>query len=663
MLVLVAGPARAAGWVTLPGTPSATSGFIDGDAADAVDGQGDLWFAFVDGGTLRVFERPPGGPFTSSLSLDIGQDASPRIAAGSDGTVAVEFVDPTSSHAEVVVRPPGGSFGSMVTVGSGAAGETLGGAPAVLPDGTVLAPWLDHTAEAAHVASLAPGSSSPVDATPAGAMPSVYVPVIASNAAGDAVAMWPDAPSSTEIRLAYSERPPGGTFGAAQAVRTRTLGGDDSQSFGVDLLTLDAAGDILAVWQVHTLSGSTTTTRLQTSVRAAGLGSFPTWTQLDQTTYLYGFDAGGALDASRTATLAWVDPAGDLVTASAAAAGGYQLSAPSTVLANAWQGAHIFPPGLGLAPLTTGGLAGLLIQPGNYFGPPAPGGPLPSYLAPPGGSLTAGPTLVPSGVEAADLEPDRAGDAFAAVTVDAQNAPCLFCFSGSVPVVAYDATPPTVGSINAPSPASAGKPASLSVPAADAISGVSVSWGFGDGTSGSGTAVTHAWTTPGAYTVQATATDGAGNTARTQTTVTVRDTTPPRLSHVKLSHARFAVARTRTAITARQHKHAVGTTVRFTLSEAARVTLTVSHGVPGKRAGHSCRPSHASHLSKKQRCTATATDGTITRRTEKAGADRIPFSGRIGRRALKRGHYAIRIVATDPAGNRSPPHTAKFTII
>jgi hypothetical protein len=277
--------------------------------------------------------------------------------------------------------------------------------------------------------------------------------------------------------------------------------------------------------------------------------------------------------------------------------------------------------------------------------------------------------LVSGGIESADLEPDGVGDAFAVLALDAQSPPCLFCFAGNIPVLAYDATAPAVGSINSPSPASAGKPTALSVAVSDAISGVSVAWSFGDGGDGSGAAVTHTWSKPGTYTVRASATDAAGNTASTQTTVTVSnatalgDTTPPRITAVKLSHTRFAVAKRRTAVTARKRKHPIGTTVGFTLSEPAGVTLTITHAVAGKRSGRSCKPSHAKHLSKKQRCTAMAADGTITRRSEKAGADRIPFSGRIGRRALRIGHYTMRIVATDPAGNRSPPHTAKFTII
>ena len=50
-------------------------------------------------------------------------------------------------------------------------------------------------------------------------------------------------------------------------------------------------------------------------------------------------------------------------------------------------------------------------------------------------------------------------------------------------------------------------------------------------------------------------------------------------------------------------------------------------------------------------------------RTGKKGANRLKFSGRIGRRALKRGRYRAVITATDAAGNRSAPRRVKFRIV
>jgi len=41
----------------------------------------------------------------------------------------------------------------------------------------------------------------------------------------------------------------------------------------------------------------------------------------------------------------------------------------------------------------------------------------------------------------------------------------------------------------------------------------------------------------------------------------------------------------------------------------------------------------------------------------------VRFSGRIGTRALRRGRYKLRLVATDAAGNRSAPRTVAFRIV
>ena len=54
--------------------------------------------------------------------------------------------------------------------------------------------------------------------------------------------------------------------------------------------------------------------------------------------------------------------------------------------------------------------------------------------------------------------------------------------------------------------------------------------------------------------------------------------------------------------------------------------------------------------------------GTL-RRTATTGANRVRFSGRIGRKALPGGRYRLTVRATDAAGNRSAPRTASFRIV
>ena len=78
----------------------------------------------------------------------------------------------------------------------------------------------------------------------------------------------------------------------------------------------------------------------------------------------------------------------------------------------------------------------------------------------------------------------------------------LFLTAGNIP--------PQISSITAtPNPVAAGQPVAMSVTESDANKDPLVTtWNFGDGTTGTGTATSHAYTTPGSYTAIATVSDG-----------------------------------------------------------------------------------------------------------------------------------------------------------
>ena len=133
------------------------------------------------------------------------------------------------------------------------------------------------------------------------------------------------------------------------------------------------------------------------------------------------------------------------------------------------------------------------------------------------------------------------------------------------------------------------------------------------------------------------------------------------MTNASLSNKRFRVSPKATAVAAATRRSPIGTTVRFTLSERAGVRLVIARRESGRRVGSSCRKATRA-LRKRKRCTRFVARGTL-RRASRAGANRVAFSGRIGRRALPRGTYRMTLTATDPAGNRSAARTLGFTVV
>jgi hypothetical protein len=117
------------------------------------------------------------------------------------------------------------------------------------------------------------------------------------------------------------------------------------------------------------------------------------------------------------------------------------------------------------------------------------------------------------------------------------------------------------------------------------------------------------------------------------------DTQAPLISGFRSSRSVFAIARAGTPVAARV---AQGTRLRYTLSEGARVTMKIQRRLAG-------RPARYRAVGR-------------LKRSGVSGLNRTRFTGRIGRRALRPGRYRVVITATDAAGNRSAPKSARFRI-
>jgi hypothetical protein len=108
-----------------------------------------------------------------------------------------------------------------------------------------------------------------------------------------------------------------------------------------------------------------------------------------------------------------------------------------------------------------------------------------------------------------------------------------------------------------------------------------------------------------------------------------------------------------------------GSLLRFTLSEAARVELTIERRAAGRRVvvrgERRCvkpRPRNA----KRPRCQRFLGRGRLTM-DARAGSNELRISGRIGRRALAPGAYRATLRATDPGGLRSARRTVAFRVL
>jgi uncharacterized delta-60 repeat protein len=134
------------------------------------------------------------------------------------------------------------------------------------------------------------------------------------------------------------------------------------------------------------------------------------------------------------------------------------------------------------------------------------------------------------------------------------------------------------------------------------------------------------------------------------------DRDAPVIGPVTLTPATFAVARHSTAAAA-----ARGTTIRYTLSEPATVTLRFRRATVGRRVGHACRPITA-RSRKRRPCRRYVAAGTL-RRAGRPGPNRVAFSGRIGRRALQPATYRLIVRGVDAAGNRATSRPRAFRIV
>jgi hypothetical protein len=274
-------------------------------------------------------------------------------------------------------------------------------------------------------------------------------------------------------------------------------------------------------------------------------------------------------------------------------------------------------------------------------------------LRPPGGAFgTLAPIangLEPPSVFALGADPD--GD----VVATWQRPDDTPMHYRRIEALIYDASPPATGDLMAPADGMIGETLAFSTVATDAFSPLSFEWTLGDGASGTGASVTHAYGAAGSYDVTVTALDTAGNVSPPTTkTIVVNPAAPvvPVVESFAIDPSRFAVAKAKAARARASASR--GTTLRFTLSQAGMVEIAFVRVRLSRRCPGSPRP---------RRCERTKAMGALTLDAA-AGANAVPFSGRLDGKPLPRGRYRATIVGTT-AGAPAPSAAvaADFTVL
>ena len=134
------------------------------------------------------------------------------------------------------------------------------------------------------------------------------------------------------------------------------------------------------------------------------------------------------------------------------------------------------------------------------------------------------------------------------------------------------------------------------------------------------------------------------------------DTTAPVFLSARVTNSVFSVPGTTAAGRAPR-----GTTFVYSLSESARVVIAIAAKKPGRRVGGRCRrPTRANRT--RPRCTRFVLFGRLTDDAD-AGQNRLRYTGRIGKKAMRPGRYRARLVATDASGNKSKRRDLSLRVV
>jgi hypothetical protein len=617
--------------------------------AFASNGYGIVAWNQYNGGpsVIDVSVRPPGGAWSAPQALDESSiskaELSVAIDAAGEAAVAWEdSVDQGGAQAMVATRPAGAAFGAPEMLADGSAGKALHPAVGIDAGGRVTLLY-DRSPDVAERTFAVGSSALAVAPRVVSADCDTDQTQLAVAPSGDAVAAFRCGGAIFALRRAGSWTVSPIVADSGTSCPAPTI---SEQPSGV---AIDSQGQAVGVLSTQTQTWDPSCTQRG-----------PSSTSIDLRLVL---PVGGAMTpvsgppaASEASSVVpeWplgvggiaIGPSGILlgygVSPSSFAVQGEVRSfdlagaplGPAQTLQGSWPGA-----GVPRVALAANGSA-LAV----WEGPTTGGDALLASMRPPGGTFGA-PVAITSSADNAlgeHLALDDAGDgAVSWHNTGEASAP------HPVHVRGFDATPPQLGTVSIPTGAHAGRATAFAASASDFWGPVSLTWSFGDGGSASGAAPTHAFHRGGTFTATVTATDAVGNAASRSGVVHVVARAPS-LSRLSLVDRRFRVGPVAAAIAARVRRRrmpvSVGTAFRFTLDEAAAVTIAFARPVVGRVSRGRCVAS-SRRLHSRPRCTRFVGVGRLMRRLS-AGRARVPFSGRIGRRALAPRRYRATLTPT-----------------
>jgi hypothetical protein len=662
--LLLAAPAGAAPTWLAPSKLSAAGRSAETPQV-SVDAQGDalaVWARVDEGSGLTVIEasgRPAGsGSWQSPVKLSdpMLQGTVPEVALDSSGDAVATWLsyDGSEYSIDAATRPGlNGAWQSPVTLKTVGMSlmEPAGPDLAVDPAGEAVVVW--PRAEKTIEASTKPaGGSFQTPETLSSGAEAQHPAEVAIDAAGEATAVW-EGKSGGDVLTTAAIKSAGGKWQAAKALSAP--GGNANEP----RVAMNARGDAVAIWE--RFEGEEI---IEAASKPASSSTWGAPTGLTKPETGKGEPAGQqvAIDASGDLVGVWsrTDASHDIVEATDGHVSRASWTAPVAVSGlggNVEEAPEVSVNGAGNAVVVWERLSGTseVIEAASGLAA--------------SGSWQAPVALSANGNQAAEAQ----------VAVDAQgNAAATWKrFDGTsyiAEATGFAFAGPLLSPPSIPATGTVGKSLSFSTSASDVWSAPGTpSWSFGDGTSQAGGNTAHAYGSPGTYTVTVSSTDAVGNTTSASGTVRIAAAgvvvptplSPPHVSkpvigRARLTHSRFRVASAATAIAAKAPR---GTTFSFTLSAAAKLRITFTRSAPGLRSGRRCaapsaklRRRHAKH------CVRTLIAGTLTRANERARANSLPFSGRIGTKPLSVGAYKAILVAS-VGGSSSAPTTLSFAIV